>query len=94
MLNVQGVSFKGIYNVNFPKKTPMAEIQEKADKAEKFLKTIYGQSNGYAVKAFDTYIRIVTSIDSPWLIVKLFQEIGGEKLAEKYVNEVAININI
>ena len=94
MLNVQSVTFKGIYNVNFPKKTPLAEIQEKADKAENFLKTIYGQDNGYAVKAFDTYIRIVTGTDNPWLITKLFKIIGGENLAEKYVREAAININI
>ena len=94
MLNVQGVSFKGIYNVKFPKKTPLAEIQEKADKAENFLKTIYGQGNGYAVKAFDTYIRIVTGTDNPWIITKLFQEIGGKDLAEKYIREVTIDINI
>lgn len=94
MLNVQSVAFKGIYNVNFPKKTPLTEIQEKANKAEAFLKSVYGQGKGYAVKAFDSYIRIITGTDNPWLITKLFQEIGGEKLAEKYVNKVAININI
>ena len=94
MLNVQNVTFKGVYNVNFPKNTSQGVIQEKANIAENFLKTICGQSNGYAVKAFDRYIRIVTSTENPWLLVQLFKEIGGEKLAEKYVNEVAININI
>lgn len=94
MLNLQGITFNGIYNVNFPKNTPVAEIQEKANKAEAFLKKLYGQHDGYAVKTFDRYIRIITSTDNPWFIVKLFQEIGGDDLAEEYVKKAAIDINI
>jgi hypothetical protein len=94
MLNLQGITFNGIYNVNFPKNTSPVEIQEKANKAETFLKKIYEQRGGYAVKAFDRYIRIVTDTDNPWLLVNLFQEIGGKDLAEKYIKKVAIDINI
>lgn len=80
--------------MKFPKGTSQAKIQEKSEIAQKFLKQALGKYAGYQVHAFDDSMRIVTSVDNPWLLVSLFTQIGGESLAKKYIQKAAVNLDI
>ena len=91
---VQDVAFNGIYNVRFPKGTPQAKIQEKAQIAQSFLQKVFINPNDYIIHPYEQSMRIITANDNPWMLTKLFSLLGGEDLAHKYVEKAAVNLDI
>ena len=101
--SIQNISFNGIYDFTFPKNTPDGVIQRKVDATNLAISKRYHVKDpirsGIQVVPFGKEtMRIVTQNDSPYMLTWLFKEIGGEKLAQQYiqrnVQEYHLNVQI
>ena len=90
--SIQNISFGGIYDIQMPNNTQKAAIEAKAKDTENAIKEYFGVDNidsiklGIKVQTNATGIRIVTAVDNPWFMTSLFKRIGGQDLANEYVN--------
>ena len=85
---IQSISFGGIYDLKVPQNTPQETIDKKVEDTKRIIaKTlnIKYENSFFDVKGFDDRIRIVTSVENPWLMASIFEAIGGTDLAVKYM---------
>lgn len=95
---VHNISFNGIYDFTFPKGTSKKDIDTTKQKLVSFIEEKCGDTkNLYQVAAMNNKIRLVTALDNPNTIAYIFEHIGGEKLAMKYIErnkqEYFLNLN-
>lgn len=101
------VSFSGIYDIRFPVGTKSEYIDQKAKEAKEFVEQQdykIGDKPFVNVSVMDWFaqtklngnlaekgIRIATSVDSPWLLCRLFDKLD-KKLGQEYVNQTKVEL--
>lgn len=97
------VTFSGIYDINFPTGTKLAEINSKYQQAKMFYQKYYGYNKnmpalGVHILKESTgkktpIIRINTPYDNPILMVELFKVID-ENLARQYIAKTKVDLYV
>lgn len=106
-MKLNPVSFKGIYDIRFPKGTKSEFIDEKCKQAQDYIEKNYTNKDSESfldVKTLDWFditksdknledkgIRVSTIIDNPYVLCDLFDKLD-KRLGQEYVNKTKVEL--
>ena len=104
-MKLNSLSFKGVYDIRFPKGTSSEFIDAKCKQAQDYIKENYTNKDGQSfleAKTLDWFditksdkiledkgIRVSAIIDNPYILCDLFDKLD-KKLGQEYVNKTKI----
>ncbi len=106
-MKLNSLSFKGVYDIRFPKGTKSEFIDEKCKQAQDYIKKNYTNKDGKSfleAKTLDWFditksdkiledkgIRVSSTVDNPYILCDLFDKLD-KRLGQEYVNKAKVEL--